>query len=127
MVRRMKSELKDNGVPVFKSRQLIPVEVPYTAVEKTIHQKLRQYADSRTKNAVDAAANAPPLNLSSSCSRSVSLPIAFYDTLQKHQQTLAGKSDMWPSRPDGPKAAFYAAKFRRWKKTPTTMKPWKKN
>lgn len=94
MVRRMKSELKDNGVPVFKSRQLIPVEVPYTAVEKTIHQKLRQYADSRTKNAVDASERtATEFVLKLLKKRLFSSPIAFYDTLQKHQQTLAGKSE----------------------------------
>jgi superfamily II DNA or RNA helicase len=94
MVRRLKSELMDNGVPVFKERKLVPIEVPYTAVEKTIHQKLRQYANSRTQNAVDASERtATEFVLKLLKKRLFSSPIAFYDTLQKHQQTLAGKRE----------------------------------
>lgn len=94
MVRRLKSELKDNGVPVFKERILIPIEVPYTAVEKTIHQKLNAYAKSRTQNAVDASERtATEFVLKLLKKRLFSSPIAFYDTLQKHQQTLAGKTE----------------------------------
>ena len=92
MVRRLKSELIDNGVPVFKERKLVPVEVPYTTVEKTIHHKLKTYADSRTKNAADASERtATEFVLKLLKKRLFSSPIAFYDTLQKHQQTLAGK------------------------------------
>ncbi|MFQ5434042.1 MAG: DISARM system SNF2-like helicase DrmD, partial [Anaerolineae bacterium] len=94
MVRRLKSELMDNGVPVFKKRVLIPVEVPYTAVEKQIHQQLKTYADLRTKNAVDASERtATEFVLKLLKKRLFSSPAAFHDTLQKHQQTLAGKTD----------------------------------
>jgi SNF2 family DNA or RNA helicase len=92
MVRRMKSELKDNGVPVFKERILIPLEAPYTAVEKTIHHKLKAYADSRRQSVADAGERtATEFVLKLLKKRLFSSPAAFYDTLQKHQQTLAGK------------------------------------
>lgn len=111
MVRRMKSELKDNGVPIFKSRKLVPVEVPYTAVEKTIHQKLRQYADSRTKNAVDASERtATEFVLKLLKKRLFSSPSAFLATLQKHQQTLAGKSDR-ETRPSRVKSGILRSKI----------------
>ncbi len=94
MVRRLKSELMDNGVPVFKKRVLIPIEVPYTPTEKAIHQKLKTYANLRTKNAVDASERtATEFVLKLLKKRLFSSPVAFRDTLQKHQETMAGKKD----------------------------------
>lgn len=104
MVRRMKSELppKWDGSPRFPGRVLDPIEVPYTAEEKTIHAALQQYTELRAGHARDTAETlATEFVLKTLKKRLFSSPAAFLRTLDQHEKSLRrakrGKAPRKPS------------------------------
>lgn len=104
MVRRMKSELppKWDGSPRFPRRVLDPIEVPYTAEEKTIHAALQQYTELRAGRARDTAETlATEFVLKTLKKRLFSSPAAFLKTLDQHEKSLRqakrGKAPRKPS------------------------------
>ncbi|MGB1252181.1 MAG: DISARM system SNF2-like helicase DrmD [Candidatus Promineifilaceae bacterium] len=93
MVRRLKTELMDNGVPLFKPRVLTPLEVFYSEKEKAIHRKLKRYGELRAENARDSGERfATDFVIKLLKKRLFSSAAAFHTTLLKHQASLAGKS-----------------------------------
>lgn len=91
VVRRLKSEIVDfDGNPLFPRREVLPIEVPYSAEERRIHQLLTTYTKSRRDGAqspVEACATEFVLKLLKK--RLFSSPAAFASTLEKHQASLA--------------------------------------
>jgi SNF2 family DNA or RNA helicase len=91
MVRRLKSELppRFDGSPRFPKREIEPLEVPYSAQEKTIHAALRRYTHLRHKNVADNAEKfATEFVLLTLKKRLFSSPAAFATTLEKHEKSL---------------------------------------
>jgi superfamily II DNA or RNA helicase len=103
MVRRLKSELPpdDLGRPRFPKRELLALEVPYTAPEKRAHEALREYTKLRQASAADGAEKfATEFVLKLLKKRLFSCPEAFLLTLQKHASTVGGRAakDRVPQR-----------------------------
>ncbi len=91
MVRRLKSELprRWDGSSRFPERKLDAIEVPYTQAERRIHAALREYAESRQRDAGDdAGRTATEFVLKLLKKRLFSSPAAFAATLAKHEQSL---------------------------------------
>ncbi len=90
VVRRLKSEIVDPwGKPKFAKRDIVPLEVDYTAEERRIHTLLREYTRSRqekARNAVERCATEFVLKLLKK--RLFSSPAAFAATLEKHRVSL---------------------------------------
>ncbi len=94
MVRRLKSELPKrwDGTARFPKRVIQELPVTYTPDEHAAHQLLQEYAQARIErsreNAVEHYATEFVLKLLKK--RLFSSPEAFFQTLQRHEQTLAG-------------------------------------
>jgi SNF2 family DNA or RNA helicase len=92
MIRRLKSELPPrwDGTPRFPARVLEPIEVDYTAEERTIHSLLRTYTRSRLEKASDDVEQyATEFVLKLLKKRLFSSPEAFALTLRQHEESLA--------------------------------------
>jgi len=92
MIRRLKSELPPrwDGTPRFPARVLEPIEVDYTAEERTIHSLLRTYTRSRLEKARDDVEQyATEFVLKLLKKRLFSSPEAFALTLRQHEESLA--------------------------------------
>lgn len=94
MVRRLKTDLVDeNGQPIYPRREILPLEVAYTAEEREIHGLLASYIESRTKQPGEA-----PVRFGMDFihkllkKRLFSSPMAFATTLAQHRQSLAQKT-----------------------------------
>lgn len=93
MVRRMKSELelRWDGSRRFAVRKVLPIEVPYTAVERKAHQALQEYSKLRFENAASHTERfAAEFVLKLLKKRLFSSPAAFASTLTKHRSSLSG-------------------------------------
>jgi len=91
MVRRMKADIVDeNGDPIYPKRELLALEVGYTAEEREIHHLLKEYTESRAETVAGTSA-AFGTNFIHKLlkKRLFSSPMAFALTLTKHRQTLA--------------------------------------
>ncbi len=92
MIRRLKSELPPrwDGTPRFPARVLEPIEVDYTAEERTMHSLLRTYTRSRLEKASDDVEQyATEFVLKLLKKRLFSSPEAFALTLRQHEESLA--------------------------------------
>ena len=92
MIRRLKSELPPrwDGTPRFPARVLEPIEVDYTAEERTIHSLLRTYTRSRLEKVSDDVEQyATEFVLKLLKKRLFSSPEAFALTLRQHEESLA--------------------------------------
>jgi len=90
MVRRLKSELKDDfGDPRFPKRTLEALEVDYSKEEKRIHTALKEYTKLRHAKAQDNAEKfATDFVLMTLKKRLFSSPAAFLRTLEQHEFSL---------------------------------------
>ena len=90
MVRRLKDDIVDwKGEPKFAKRKLVPLEVPYTDEEKSVHRTLVEYSNARQASAraqEDGYATEFVLKLLKK--RLFSSPAAFAQTLEKHRESL---------------------------------------
>jgi ERCC4-related helicase len=96
MVRRLKSHfLNWDGSSRFARRQIVPLEVAYTAEERQVHQWLQQYSQRRitqskdTDDTVEQYATEFVVMLLKK--RLFSSPAAFCKTLEQHQRSLNEK------------------------------------
>lgn len=88
IVRRLKSEIRDkDGKPVFPIREILPLEVDYTAEEREAHRLLKAYTQSREAGQGNAFGSAFVHKLLKK--RLFSSPAAFSATLDKHIESLA--------------------------------------
>lgn len=102
MVRRLKSELREDpdlrrpdGSPIFAKREILSVDVPYTAEERQAHRLLDEYVASRrtragTDKGLAHAADFVGLLLKK---RLFSSPAAFAQTLAVHRATLKAHAE----------------------------------
>lgn len=90
MVRRMKDEIRDwDETPRFPKRQVLEIEVNYSAEEREVHRMLRQYARLRLRNSETAEERfATEFVLKLLKKRLFSSPAAFATTLRKHEESL---------------------------------------
>ncbi len=104
MVRRLKRDIKDKWEqPRFPERQLNVIEVDYTDEERQAHRWLRQYTDSRTRNAQsDTEKFATEFVLKLLKKRLFSSPEAFKTTLQKHEVTIRSTAEKVARKKAGP-------------------------
>ncbi len=103
MVRRLKSDFVDwDGSLKFPKRNLIPLEVDYTEEEIDVHEKLKQYTESRLHDVKDQTENfAIQFVLKLLKKRLFSSPAAFKSTLEQHIKSLeyaARKEKKQPQR-----------------------------
>jgi superfamily II DNA or RNA helicase len=90
IVRRLKSEILDkDGKPVFPVREILPLEVGYTAEEREAHQLLKAYTQSRDSGHGNGNAFGSFFVHKLLKKRLFSSPAAFSTTLDKHIETLA--------------------------------------
>jgi len=93
MVRRLKSELKDEwGTSRFPKPQLQVLEVPYTEQERQAHAWLQEYTTSRQEHLEGSSAlqrTATEFVLKLLKKRMFSSPAAFAGTLAQHEHTLS--------------------------------------
>ena len=91
MVRRLKTDLVDaDGKPLYPPRKLHALEVNYTADERSIHQLLNAYCDSR-ESSTDGDNKAIGTKFVNGLlkKRLFSSPAAFASTLEKHVGTVS--------------------------------------
>ncbi len=90
MVRRLKSDFVDwDGSLKFPKRNLIPLDVDYTEDEIDVHEKLKQYTESRLHDVKDQTENfAIQFVLKLLKKRLFSSPAAFKSTLEQHIKSL---------------------------------------
>lgn len=91
MVRRLKSELKVrwDGSRRFAERVVDHIEVPYTDVERQVHQDLQAYTALRAKSAKTPSQRfAAEFVLKLLKKRLFSCPAAFASTLEKHAKSV---------------------------------------
>ena len=100
MIRRLKTDLVDSdGKPIYATRRLKALTVPFTAEERAIHRILDQYCASRESAAISKGGTGTKFVNSLLKKRLFSSPAAFASTLERHIATLtAVKSE---SEPDG--------------------------
>lgn len=98
MVRRLKEDIVDwRGEPRFPKREIIPIEVEYSAEEKQLHKALVEYSDLRQKSSTEEGHRyATHFVLKLLKKRLFSSPAAFAQTLEKHRRTLAGVTGRRP-------------------------------
>ncbi|WP_418642105.1 DISARM system SNF2-like helicase DrmD [Vibrio chaetopteri] len=95
MIRRLKTDLVDeNGEAIYPKRKLQALEVNFTELERSMHQKLNQYAESRELSNADAK-NAMATKFVNGLlkKRLFSSPASFASTLEKHINTLNKASE----------------------------------
>jgi superfamily II DNA or RNA helicase len=107
MVRRLKSELRESlppredGHARFARREIVPLEVDYTARERQVHADLVEYTNARRREVGDTAFGARAVDFVALLlkKRLFSSPAAFAKTLDMHMATLrrAHLSDEAPS------------------------------
>lgn len=94
MVRRLKSELPKrwDGTDRFPKRVIQELPVNYTQEEHTAHQLLQEYAQARVERSREHTLEryATEFVLKLLKKRLFSAPEAFFQTLQRHEQTLSG-------------------------------------
>jgi len=93
MVHRLKSEIKNwDGTDRFKPREIVTIELDHSPEEKEMHAKLARYGELLRRDAADAGvANvAADFVLKLLKKRLFSSPLAFLQTLEKHERTLRG-------------------------------------
>ncbi len=90
MVRRLKTDLVDaEGKPLYPARKLHALEVNYTSDERSVHQLLNAYCDSRESSTNgDYKAIGTKFVNSLLKKRLFSSPAAFASTLEKHVSTV---------------------------------------
>ena len=89
MVRRLKTDLVDkDGNPLYPSRKLQALSIPYTAEERAIHRTLDAYCESREKTCQGSGISGTKFVNSLLKKRLFSSPAAFASTLEKHFDTL---------------------------------------
>ena len=91
MVRRLKTDLVDEkGQPIYPKREIMPLEVDYTAEEREIHSLLKTYIDSRTRLAGGSSvAFGMEFVHKLLKKRLFSSPRAFAATLEQHIRSLS--------------------------------------
>jgi superfamily II DNA or RNA helicase len=90
MIRRLKTDLVDDqGEPLYPKRKLQALEVNYTELERNMHKKLDQYAQSREESNAEAK-NAMATKFVNGLLRKrlFSSPASFASTLEKHISTV---------------------------------------
>jgi superfamily II DNA or RNA helicase len=91
MVRRLKTDLVDaDGKPIYPTRTLQALAIPYTKDERAIHRKLNEYCESRDKTCQGGGAMGTKFVNGLLKKRLFSSPAAFASTLEKHHATLIG-------------------------------------
>lgn len=89
MVRRLKTHLVDkDGKPLYPSRKLQALSIPYTKEERNIHRTLNSYCESREKTCHGSGVTGTKFVNSLLKKRLFSSPAAFASTLEKHFDTL---------------------------------------
>lgn len=89
MIRRLKTDLlDDDGKPIYPTRNLQTLSIPYTNDERDIHRKLNEYCESREKTCRGEGAMGTKFINSLLKKRLFSSPAAFASTLEKHHATL---------------------------------------
>ena len=94
MVRRLRTDpeigRRWDGSTRFPSRNILPIEVPYTAQEREVHELLRKYGELRARSAANSSrhAYATEFILKLIKKRLFSSPAAFQLTLEKHLRTM---------------------------------------
>ena len=89
MIRRLKTDLVDSdGNPIYPTRNLQALSVPFTAHERAIHKTLDTYCQSRERTCRDNGAAGTKFVNSLLKKRLFSSPAAFASTLEKHFETL---------------------------------------
>jgi superfamily II DNA or RNA helicase len=89
MVRRLKTDLVDkDGNPLYPSRNLQALSIPYTADERAIHRTLNRYCESREKTCQGSSSTGTKFVNGLLKKRLFSSPAAFASTLEKHVDTL---------------------------------------
>lgn len=91
MVRRLKTALVDeHGNPLYPKRELLPLDVRYTAEEREIHRLLDEYVRSRSNAGGEGAATVGSAFIGKLLKKRLfSSPRAFAITLAKHRETIA--------------------------------------
>ncbi|MCU8245362.1 DISARM system SNF2-like helicase DrmD [Vibrio vulnificus] len=95
MIRRLKTDLVDeNGEALYPKRKLQALEVNFTELERSMHKKLDQYAQSRELSNADAK-NTMAVKFVNGLlkKRLFSSPASFASTLEKHINTLEDASE----------------------------------
>ncbi|WP_422449527.1 MULTISPECIES: DISARM system SNF2-like helicase DrmD [unclassified Endozoicomonas] len=95
MVRRLKTDIVDaDGNRVYPVRKLHTLEVAYSSSERDIHATLKAYCDSRAKAARENGSISGTEFIHKLLKKRLfSSPAAFASTLEKHIQTIEGKTD----------------------------------
>lgn len=89
MIRRLKTDLVDSdGNPIYATRNLQVLPVPFTLEERTIHKTLDAYCRSREKTCREIGAAGTKFVNGLLKKRLFSSPAAFASTLEKHFETL---------------------------------------
>lgn len=90
MVRRLKTDLVDkDGKPLYPTRNLQALPIPFTAEERALHKLVDAYCTSREKTCREAGAAGTKFVNRLLKKRLFSSPAAFASTLEKHCATLA--------------------------------------
>ena len=90
MIRRLKTDLVDRkGNPMYPTRNLQALPVPFTARERAIHKTLDTYCRSRERTCRDSGAVGAKFVNGLLKKRLFSSPAAFASTLEKHFDMIA--------------------------------------
>ncbi len=89
MIRRLKTDLVDgDGNPIYPTRNLQALSVPFTADERAIHRTLTAYCRSREETCKNSGAAGTKFVNGLLKKRLFSSPPAFASTLERHFETL---------------------------------------
>ncbi|BCO30135.1 helicase SNF2 family protein [Thiohalobacter sp. COW1] len=90
MVRRLKTDLVDaDGKPIYPRRELMPLEIEYTAEEREMHGLLRKYTENRSRSVQDSRSEYGTDFVHKLLKKRLfSSPAAFAATLAKHRESL---------------------------------------
>ena len=92
MIRRLKTDLVDgDGNPIYPTRNLQALSVPFTAEERAIHRTLDTYCRSRERTCMDGGAGGTKFVNGLLKKRLFSSPAAFASTLERHFETLTSR------------------------------------
>ena len=90
MIRRLKTDLVDSdGNPIYPTRKLQALPIPFTGDERMIHQTLDAYCRSREKTCKDSGVAGTKFVNGLLKKRLFSSPAAFACTLESHFETLS--------------------------------------
>lgn len=100
MIRRLKTDLVDNdGNPIYPTRNLRALSVPFTAEERTIYKNLNAYCRSRERTCRDIGIAGTKFVNGLLAKRLFSSPAAFASTLEKHFETVTSHGRVDASDP----------------------------